>query len=126
VRFLADECIWRALVDAIRAEGHRIDWVHEVSPSISDEAVLALSSAEELILLTEDSDFGELVFQRQLPAYAVVRVRLSRFEGEKKEVAKAVALHIATLGDRLAGRFTTIAPKRTRQRLLPAGKDDRT
>jgi predicted nuclease of predicted toxin-antitoxin system len=123
VRFLADECVWRSVVVAIRSRGHEIEWVHEVSPSIEDEAVLALSGAHEAILLTEDGDFGELLFRRRLRAFAVVRVRLSRYEGQRTGIAAAVAARIDELGEALIGQFTTIDAQGIRQRVLPSVTD---
>jgi predicted nuclease of predicted toxin-antitoxin system len=119
MRFLADECVWRDVVDAICERGFECRWVHDVSPSISDREVLNLSVSEKLLLVSEDADYGELIFHRNLEAYGIVRVLLSRFGGKKKEVAALVASRIAEIADTLPGRFTTIDPDRTRQRPLP-------
>ena len=42
-------------------------------PRASDEELLALALAEERILITEDKDFGELVFVRRLPHPCIIR-----------------------------------------------------
>lgn len=44
-----------------------------LSPRI-DEALLALAYEEERVLITEDKDFGELVFLRGQPHPAIVRL----------------------------------------------------
>lgn len=123
LRFLADECIWRSVVVAMREAGFVCDWVQDISPSITDREVLELSVAGKLLLVTEDGDFGDLVFREHLDAFGVVRIRLSWFDGAKEEVAAIVASRIATIGRGLIGNFTTIEPKRTRSRALPVRLD---
>lgn len=77
------------------------------------------------LIVTEDADFGDLIFRDGLEAYGVVRVRLSAFQGEKTNTASGVAGRMVRLGDGLIGQFTTIEPNRTRQRALPNKVVDR-
>src|SRR4051812_48839992 len=63
-KFLANENMPGAAIEAARLAGLDITWVREISPGISDEEVLALSQAEGRVLLTFDKDFGELAFER--------------------------------------------------------------
>jgi predicted nuclease of predicted toxin-antitoxin system len=119
MRFLADECVWRDVVNAIRSAGFECDWVHDISPSVSDRDVLKLSTERQLLLVSEDADFGELIFRHKLEAYGIVRVLLSSFEGTKREVAALVASRLTEIASTLPGTFTTIDPDRVRQRDLP-------
>jgi len=43
-------------------------------PHAPDEAVLALALEENRVLVTEDNDFGELVFLQGLPHAGIVRL----------------------------------------------------
>jgi predicted nuclease of predicted toxin-antitoxin system len=63
-KFLANENMPGAAVEAARQASVDITWVREISPGISDDAVLALSQAEGRVLLTFDKDFGEMAFDR--------------------------------------------------------------
>ena len=45
----------------------------EHAPRATDEELLALALVEERILITEDKDFGELVFVRRLPHACIIR-----------------------------------------------------
>jgi predicted nuclease of predicted toxin-antitoxin system len=45
---------------------------------------------DERILLTADFDYGELIFGRGKPAYGVIILRLSDFQGAGVDVAAAV------------------------------------
>ena len=45
----------------------------EKNPSATDEDILALAFEEQRVLVTEDKDFGELVFVRRLPHPCIIR-----------------------------------------------------
>jgi predicted nuclease of predicted toxin-antitoxin system len=62
--FLANENISGSTVRVLRAEGHDVKWICEDSPSIKDEVVLMQAAAERRIVITYDSDYGELIFRR--------------------------------------------------------------
>lgn len=55
-----------------------------MDPGISDDAVLELANNEEVILLTADKDFGELVFRLRKLSSGVVLIRLAGLPPEKK------------------------------------------
>jgi predicted nuclease of predicted toxin-antitoxin system len=64
VRFLADESCDFAVVRAWRAAKHDVVAVLETFSGAEDEAVIGLAVREERILITEDKDFGKLVYAR--------------------------------------------------------------
>ena len=53
--------------------GHDVVSALECDPRASDEVLLALATSEERVLITEDKDFGELVFVRRLPHPCIIR-----------------------------------------------------
>ena len=53
--------------------GHDVVSALEYDPRASDDALLALATSEERVLITEDKDFGELVFVRRLPHPCIIR-----------------------------------------------------
>ena len=55
-------------------KGHDVVSALTVDPKASDERLLALAFQEDRVLLTEDRDFGELVFVRKLPHGPIVRL----------------------------------------------------
>jgi len=67
VRLLVNENIPLASVAALREAGHDVASITENSPGISDEAVMQRARADDRIIVTFDSDYGELVFRRRLP-----------------------------------------------------------
>jgi predicted nuclease of predicted toxin-antitoxin system len=119
VRFLADECVSRLVVEAIGSLGYTVGWIHDLFPSATDEEVLRYAAAGQFILITADRDFGDLIFHYRQPAYGAVRILVWRFKGSKAEIAAEVASRLSELGESLVGQFTTVEPDRTRQRALP-------
>jgi hypothetical protein len=116
--FLVDECFPKGVVRGLQQRGHDVAWATLVCRSAVDELVLARATAEGRVVITEDRDFGTLVFRDALPAIGIVVVHGSEFVGGIKDAAAAVCDQIDRLGDTLVGSLTTISPGRVRQRLL--------
>jgi predicted nuclease of predicted toxin-antitoxin system len=72
MRWLADECAAAPLVAALRENGHDVVYIAEVAPRASDAEVLRLARDEARLLLTDDKDFGDLVFRQNWPVAGVV------------------------------------------------------
>lgn len=70
--FLADESCDFHIVRALRGAGHDVCAVSESSPRVEDSEVIALAAQQNRVLLTEDKDFGQLVFAAAAPSAGVV------------------------------------------------------
>lgn len=116
MRFLADENIERAVVELLRRGGHDVAYVAEGGGSPSDDEVLERARRERRILLTNDKDFGELVFLQGRLAAGVLLLRLEEERARVK--ARRVAEIVGRLGRRLPGRFTVAGDGRVRSRKL--------
>jgi predicted nuclease of predicted toxin-antitoxin system len=114
VRFVADENLDWPVIQQLRADGHTVIAVVELSPGISDPDVLAVAREQKAVLVTADKDFGELVYRQQQLSTGVVLVRLAGIAPEIKAVL--VAETVGQLGDSLAGAFTVIMPSSVRHR----------
>ncbi len=62
MEFVADESCDFAVVRTLRKDGHEVIAIAEISPRIPDEEVLARAREGGQVLITEDKDFGELVY----------------------------------------------------------------
>ena len=81
MRFLLDENVPFALLDALLARGHEAEHVARVDAQATDEDVLARAVREERVLVTFDSDFGRLIFyERREPPPGIVYMQ-SRPDG---------------------------------------------
>ena len=77
MRLLVDESVDMAIVRALRQAGHEVLAIAEECPGVEDAYVAELARNDERILLTEDRDFGRLVFASNGPAYGVIYMRNS-------------------------------------------------
>jgi predicted nuclease of predicted toxin-antitoxin system len=112
VRFVADESCDFAIVRALRENGHDVIAIAEVSPQATDEYVLEMSRDASRILITEDKDFGELVYAAARENSGII---LLRFPGDARAtMAQALADAIQNLAGRLTGGFVVIEPGRVR------------
>jgi predicted nuclease of predicted toxin-antitoxin system len=107
LKLLADEGVDSAIVTRLRSDGHDVVYVAELSPGITDEAVLELANADERILMTVDKDFGELVFRLRRVAFGILLVRLPGLPSTGK--ADAVAQVIGEHGVEMPGAFTVLS-----------------
>jgi predicted nuclease of predicted toxin-antitoxin system len=63
VLFLVDESTGMAVVRHLRELGHDVLAVAETMPQANDVDILTRAAQEQRILITNDKDFGELVYR---------------------------------------------------------------
>jgi len=97
MRWLADECVDAALVEHLRAAGHDVTYMAESAPGTTDRQAIDSAQAEGRILLTEDKDFGELVFRRMTAVPGLVLLRID----PKQRALKWPSGSTLTLGARV-------------------------
>jgi predicted nuclease of predicted toxin-antitoxin system len=114
MRLLCDENIESSLVQALRKASFDVTYISEVSPGVSDEAVLQAAVSENRVLLTADLDFGTLVYQQSNKHADVVIIRLSQLSVSDK--SKTVLHVLATYGERITTAFTVISSNSVRIR----------
>ena len=108
MRFLADECCDFAAVRSLRADGHDVLAVCEFRNRSVDKEVMELALTESRILLTEDKDFGWLVFAGRIDSPGVI---LIRFPASARELlAAAVVKLVREHASQLAGAFVVLQP----------------
>ena len=76
MNFLADESCAGPVVRTLREAGHDVVAIAEVARGATDEQVLERALNEKRVLITEDRDFGELVYARGRSSAGVILVRL--------------------------------------------------
>ena len=69
----------------LRSEGHDVLSAIDVNPTATDSELLDLALEQGRVLITEDKDFGELVFVRRQPHVGVIR--FTNLTVEEKVVA---------------------------------------
>ena len=79
MRILADTNIDGPIVSALRDAGHDVVWIYEDARQMVDPNILARAVREDRLLITFDTDFGELTFLERLPAHCgVVLFRIAQ------------------------------------------------
>ena len=116
---LADENIDQRLVSSLRLAGIFVYSVAESSPGISDEEVMRLSENLSAMILTDDKDFGEIVFRKQRSCRGIVLLRLTGVDYSRK--ADHVIQVIDRYGSEMIGKFVVITAERVRMRKLLPG-----
>ncbi len=114
MRFLFDQSTDRRLAPYLRNLGHDVTIVAvDYPPSLPDEQVLAIAHQEQRILVTEDRDFGELVFLPQRPHLGVIYLRLPPSEVAVKfdRLHEVLANHTDSLD-----QFIVLTPSSVRVR----------
>jgi predicted nuclease of predicted toxin-antitoxin system len=106
MKILADESIESEVVAGLRSGGHEVEDIKELSPGISDEQVLLKAIETDSILLTNDKDFGELIFRDRRASNGVILLRFGRLELSEKQDLLAAALK--EYGHEIAGSFTVL------------------
>jgi predicted nuclease of predicted toxin-antitoxin system len=74
MKFLIDRCVGRLLADWLREEGHDVVESAELGADPGDRVLLERAANDGRILVTIDTDFGELIFLESLPHTGLVRL----------------------------------------------------
>ena len=116
MKFLADECCDVGLVSSLREEGHDVLYVLEKKPGTSDDEIILDAYNENRILLTEDKDFGELVYRLKKPSIGIILIRINVKERHMKWPRLKKLLE--NYKEHLIGHFVVIDSQRYRFRPL--------
>jgi predicted nuclease of predicted toxin-antitoxin system len=80
MKFLLDQCTDARLLSYLNQLGHDATQIRRTYPqSIPDPEILSIAQQEQRILITDDRDFGELVFRLTLPHAGVIFLRLGTY-----------------------------------------------
>ncbi|NJL28232.1 MAG: DUF5615 family PIN-like protein [Thermoanaerobaculia bacterium] len=108
MKLLADESVDFGLVRALRAAGFDVVAIAEQDPGIPDVEVASRAYRELRILLTEDKDFGQLVYATGISAHGVLFIRFPA-SLRAEMIASGVEI-VQRFGDRLTGQFVVVEP----------------
>lgn len=88
--------------------------VRDYTRSLRDREILEIARREERIIITNDKDFGELVYRLSLPHCGVI---LFRLEDEAIEIKRALLDQLLRqFGDRLPTSFVVVTETKIRFR----------
>lgn len=114
MKLLADENIEREFIEALRDADFDVLSIRESYVGIADDEILRIAVDKKAVILTYDTDFGELVFRFSLQSYGVI---LLRFHGSSlvEKINKTI-LAIREHAAELENAFTVISANSVRIR----------
>ncbi len=113
-KFIVDECTGLSIVHFLREQGYDTISVSESMPQAIDADILQRAITEERIVITNDKDFGDMVFRDRCAHKGVVLLRLSDdlVETRLRVLAAVLAEHV----EKLAGHFVVATEENIRIR----------
>jgi predicted nuclease of predicted toxin-antitoxin system len=112
MKLLLDENIEKAITTSLRESGYDVICVSETACGCSDEEVLRIANEERRILVTSDTDFGEMIFRQGKTCYGLV---LLRFASEKVNDKIRTLQHLLKHhSGKLSGHFTVASAQQIR------------
>ncbi len=114
LKFIVDESTGTAVVELLRRSGYDAVAVSEIMPQAKDDDILNKAVNENRILITNDKDFGELIYRSGRDHAGVILLRLHD-EHQENRVRVMVTL-LERYPDRLTDNFTVATEKRIRVR----------
>jgi predicted nuclease of predicted toxin-antitoxin system len=116
VRVLADENIPRSIVVWLRGGGHDVLYAAESRVQTSDDDLLTEAETQGYVILTEDKDFGGLVFRDRRNSHGVILLRMEDKPAADR-LARLQAIWTA-IESNSPGHFIVVTEKRLRMRPL--------
>ena len=112
LRFPADESCDFSVVRALRDSGYDVTAVGEYTKRSVDNELLSQAHREHRILLTEDKDFGWLVFAGDSESAGVILIRFPA--GRRSSMGQSILQLVRVHGAELENAFVVIQPGQIR------------
>ena len=112
MKFLVDANLGRKFANILKNAGYDAVFVNDLQPLSTDEEILAKAVDERRIVITNDKDFGELVFRSGKAAAGVILLRTIATDSKERFVLVRGAL------DKAMGKFVVVEEGRIRVRNL--------
>ena len=117
IKFLADVNVGKLLVDYLSKQGYDIKWVPDYNCEMPDEDLLQLANEEKRIFITNDKDFGDLIFLQKKLSVGTI---LFRVKGQKtEEKIKLMKKILMGYRDKLLNHYIVIT--KAKIRIIPLG-----
>ncbi len=116
IKFFADVNIERLIIDGLLTQGYDVKSFLNFDKHADDSEIIRIAEKESRILLTNDKDFGELIYRQRLVSYGVILFRLKSQEEVKKfELLKEKVLTLDE--EKIVKKFIVISDRKVR--ILP-------
>ncbi len=115
LRFLADVNLEESFVKIIRAFGYDVKRISDIDCFMSDHEIIKLGIAEKRIIITEDKDFGELIFKNNISCFGIILIRVvsKKFDSLERRIEVLSEL-LEFQKEKIINNFTTITETKFR------------
>lgn len=113
---IADENLETYWIELLRNRGMQVFSIRENMPGITDLKIIELVKEKKGVLITEDKDFGELVFAHGISGLSIVFLRYDQpdYKSIQDQLLKAIDLFY----ENEETIFITVTQKKTRIRKI--------
>lgn len=73
LKLLADVNIEKLIIDNLLEKGYNIKDVISINKYLLDEEILSMANSEKRVIITNDKDFGEIVYRQKLISSGIIR-----------------------------------------------------
>ena len=101
MRFLIDESTGRKLAGIIKQAGYNAVFSFDILGRTSDEELLKFAEKKKYVLISDDKDFGELIFRLNKPASGVIFLRMAKHPKKRFAAIKGIL-------DKAEGKFIVV------------------
>lgn len=84
LKFLVDECAGPNLAKWLIDKGYEVYSVYDKNPGLSDETIIKKTREENWVIITNDKDFGDLIFRDSHKHCGVILLRLQNERSSNK------------------------------------------
>jgi predicted nuclease of predicted toxin-antitoxin system len=114
-KFLANVNVEKPLIDFLNDKGFDIKWVTNIDKRMPDDRICEIANSEQRIIITNDKDFGEIVFYQKKIAYGIILLRVDGQNSSEKIILLEKLLE--NYLDKIANHFVVLT--KTKFRFIP-------
>ena len=116
IKILADVNVEKAIVDFLREQDFDVIWIPDYNCKLSDEDLLKFANKDKRIIITNDKDFGELVYHQKKVKTGIILIRIKGQEVNKK--LRSLKKLFRFYKNKIENHFIVISERRIRIRIL--------
>jgi predicted nuclease of predicted toxin-antitoxin system len=107
VKFLLDVCVSsRSLTEFLFSAGHDVISAMTIDPRAADDLLIGYAAREDRVFVTEDKDFGELVFVHDHEHGPIVRLVEFTVDDQVRAIDELLKQHTQELSGRVIVTIT--------------------
>jgi len=103
MRFIADETLGPIVIKWLRKLHHNVLSIYEDFRGLNDDEILQKSFEDNRILITNDKDFGEMVFRQRKSHSGVILLRLD--DERSTNTIEVLDMLLGRYASQLVGNF---------------------